>query len=200
MREVTGMKPRTATAEKKELIIQKAKELFCDNGYDNTSTRELAEAAGLSVAGVYYFFRDKEEILYTILRQSIVDLNYATAAAIVEDDDPEVNLRRTIISLCRHSLSHRKELFILNREEGRLQAEQRQVIHKFRRDSYEKIMNEVRRIQAQGKLSGRSPQLLVFSIYANTTWFSRWFHEDGQLSFDELASEMADGIMSGSLK
>jgi AcrR family transcriptional regulator len=66
---------KLSVVERKVQIIEEATALFYKNGYDNTSIRELSKAAELSVAGVYYFFKDKEEILFSILNQSIIDLN-----------------------------------------------------------------------------------------------------------------------------
>ena len=56
---------RSTEQNRKELILETAQELFYRNGYDSTSVRELAKETGLSVAGVYYFFSDKEDILFT---------------------------------------------------------------------------------------------------------------------------------------
>ena len=79
--------------DKKERIIKAATEIFYLNGYDNTSIRELAQVAELSVAGVYYFFKDKEEILFDILYKSIIDQYETIKSAINEKDEPQKNIR-----------------------------------------------------------------------------------------------------------
>jgi AcrR family transcriptional regulator len=101
---------RVSAADRKEQIIEKATMLFYTNGYDNTSIRELAKATGLSVAGVYYFFKDKEEILFSILIQSINDLNDTILSAINEKDDPKKNLKRIIRKLLSHNIKQKGTL------------------------------------------------------------------------------------------
>ncbi|GIG55159.1 TetR/AcrR family transcriptional regulator [Demequina activiva] len=44
-----------------------ALERFTDNGYDQTSLREIAEDLGVTKAALYYHFRTKEEILDSLL-------------------------------------------------------------------------------------------------------------------------------------
>ena len=49
--------------EKKERIIDAGFELICKNGYYNTNTAQIAEAAGVSTGIVYQYFKDKYDIL-----------------------------------------------------------------------------------------------------------------------------------------
>jgi AcrR family transcriptional regulator len=48
-------------------IIQEATRLFVASGYRGISMREIAEAVGISKAGLYYHFRDKEDLFLAIL-------------------------------------------------------------------------------------------------------------------------------------
>ena len=49
--------------EKKEKIIKAGFNLICKNGYYNTNTAQIAEAAGVSTGIVYQYFKDKYDIL-----------------------------------------------------------------------------------------------------------------------------------------
>jgi len=55
--------------EKKQIIIDTAKELFCQNGFYNTTTNEIAKQAGLSIGTLYSYFADKDTILLELLEQ-----------------------------------------------------------------------------------------------------------------------------------
>lgn len=52
---------------KQKLIFQSAIELFADQGYDNTSTKEIAQHAGVSEGSIFRKFKNKEELLMAIL-------------------------------------------------------------------------------------------------------------------------------------
>ena len=53
--------------EKKEKIIEAATRIFMEHGYFNTSTADIATAAGISTGSVYAYFEDKKDILLACL-------------------------------------------------------------------------------------------------------------------------------------
>lgn len=187
-------------ADRKEHIIREATELFYRNGYDNTPIRELSRAVELSVAGIYYFFKDKEDILFTILKQSSDDLCDAIKNALIEDDDPVTNIRRLIGNLLRHAIQHKYQLAILNREDNRLNAEQRKIIEDKRRDAYNLIKSELSKLQKRGAMRTAHLSTAVFTIFSVTTWFVKWYNPEGPLAIDDIADEMADGLFHGILR
>lgn len=53
--------------EKKEGIIDAATKIFMERGYLNTSTAEIAKAAGISTGSFYAYYQDKKDILIACL-------------------------------------------------------------------------------------------------------------------------------------
>jgi AcrR family transcriptional regulator len=53
--------------EKKNKIIKAGYELFCEKGYYNTNTAEIAKRAGVSTGIVYNYFSDKKDIFNSVL-------------------------------------------------------------------------------------------------------------------------------------
>ncbi|WP_448808258.1 TetR/AcrR family transcriptional regulator [Agromyces bauzanensis] len=54
---------------KREEILTAALDVIARNGYRGTSVRELADAVGLSQAGLLHYFASKEELFQEILRK-----------------------------------------------------------------------------------------------------------------------------------
>ncbi len=57
--------------QRTESILQAAKRFFAEKGFSNTTISEIAREAGVSEAGIYEFFRSKEEILFNIPLEKI---------------------------------------------------------------------------------------------------------------------------------
>jgi len=53
-----------------ELIKQKAKELFFTKGMINATTQEIADAAGVNRALIHYYFRSRDRLFETVLRET----------------------------------------------------------------------------------------------------------------------------------
>lgn len=76
----------TKLTPKQSLIFQSAIDLFSKQGYANTSTKEIAEHAGVSEGSIFRKFKNKEELLMAILEpltQEILpqDLNEFSSTA-----------------------------------------------------------------------------------------------------------------------
>lgn len=88
-----GAKRRTAD-ESKTSILRAACDVFAERGYEKTSIREVAKRAGISIGGIYIYFRNKEE-LYTGLMRSQMD-EFLGRVEALRAETPETALRRLI--------------------------------------------------------------------------------------------------------
>lgn len=52
-----------------EKIVSTALKLFCEKGYYNTTTNEIAKEAGISIGSLYSYYKDKDTIFLEILNQ-----------------------------------------------------------------------------------------------------------------------------------
>lgn len=77
--------------EKEELrqtILKEAGELFLEQGYDRFSMRQLAERIGYSATTLYLYFRDKDDLLFTIVDNGFVRFGRQLANAANSSTDP----------------------------------------------------------------------------------------------------------------
>ena len=66
------MGPRArATAATRDRIVERALSLFSERGTTAVSMRELADAAGVTVPGLYYHFASKAELVRAVYRERI---------------------------------------------------------------------------------------------------------------------------------
>ena len=67
-----GDGPRGGTRERIQAV---ALELFAEQGYNNTSLREIAERLGVTKAALYYHFQSKEDIVRSFSREYKAELD-----------------------------------------------------------------------------------------------------------------------------
>lgn len=72
---------RNERSEPSERILNQAASLFVQRGYDGISMREIAEACSLSKAGIYYHFKDKEDLFVALLNANLDQLTSLLAQA-----------------------------------------------------------------------------------------------------------------------
>src|SRR3989338_1464398 len=55
-------------------ILKCAAKIFAEKGFHSTSIRDIARATRMSLAGLYYYFSTKEELLFLIQEQCFLTL------------------------------------------------------------------------------------------------------------------------------
>lgn len=96
-------------------IIGAAHRLFLANGYHGTSMRQIAEAAGIAVSGIYNHFNSKEEIFLAVLKQYHPYVRILPALASAQGDTVEAFLRnaaRNMVESVEESSGFLNLLFI----------------------------------------------------------------------------------------
>ncbi|MEG0260339.1 MAG: TetR/AcrR family transcriptional regulator [Lysinibacillus sp.] len=75
---------------KKQLIMEKALELFSEQGFESTSVQQITERCGISKGAFYLSFKTKEELIFSMidhfLQQFIVDIDQSVKEALHKED------------------------------------------------------------------------------------------------------------------
>jgi AcrR family transcriptional regulator len=99
----------TSTVEGKasrERILRAATELFAEHGYDATSTRSIAEAAGLNIATVAYHVGNKSELYREVMRRAHIAQRDVVTVATQELVECEPTPKATRVALHRFADSY----------------------------------------------------------------------------------------------
>lgn len=89
---------------KREEILERALDVVAREGYGGASVKELAEAVGLSQAGLLHYFGTKEELFTEILRKrDEVDVANYRAPSIEGADSDVRDLRTGYLQIIRHN-------------------------------------------------------------------------------------------------
>ena len=83
------MKIRKADSEiVRNKIIKISRRLFLEQGYENTTVRQVLKKAGLSTGSLYHFFKNKEEILLFSLKDALLEISSLTDSIAVKYKEP----------------------------------------------------------------------------------------------------------------
>ena len=55
-------------------VLQAAQELFAEKGFSGTSVDKIAKAAGVNKALIYYYFKDKNDIVVSLFRNILEEM------------------------------------------------------------------------------------------------------------------------------
>ena len=109
---------RRSGVKTKANILEAAMRVFSTHGYAGASIRAIAKAAGISIGGVYLYFRNKEELYLDLIKSRIEEQNNAIKELIASSGSATEALN-VFLSLHLEFGIKNKELILINlREHG----------------------------------------------------------------------------------
>ncbi len=181
----------------KNTITKAAIDLFFKKGYYATSISEIARACGIQKASIYYHFASKEDLLFSIMHDTMAALTDYLRRNLEKVNGIEERMRRAVRCHVRFHLEHQKETFIASSElRGLCNRNYLQIVAM--RDEYEEIFQEL--IAAgtrQGVFAPCDVKILSYAILTLCTAGAFWFKPGGRLTVDEIAAIYENFIISG---
>ncbi len=184
------------TVRRKLEILRGAAGAFRERGFDGAGIRDIAEAIGMAPGALYYYFRNKDELLYFCQDYSL-DRLIAEARTIERKREPaDEKLRLLIVAQLRcmlDELSGSAAHLEFHSLPQRLLA---RIIEK--RDAYEAIL---RRIVESGIRSQAfeplNSKLVCLAILGAINWTIKWYRPGGPLKPEEIADTFSQLLIEG---
>ena len=189
----------TDTAEnRRNEIIDAALKLFAQEGYHSTTLDAVASEIGVTKAALYYYFRNKEEIIRAILNRSI-------------------DRMKKVLGLRKSSLSAREKLrqFIVyhvvfgtdNADLAKITFEQISILPKRSREVHKRKQREVvallqdllRQGIDDGTVSVKNTKMTAIAILGMCNWTYHWYKSQGKLTPKQIADIYINLLENGYL-
>ncbi|HEV2495454.1 MAG TPA: TetR/AcrR family transcriptional regulator [Terriglobia bacterium] len=180
-------------------ILRTAAEVFCACGYHRASIRDISRSTGVSLAGLYYYFQSKEQLLYLIQRHAFQTLLAQARVALAEPDDPEERLRTFVELHLRFFLEHPNEMKVLTHEEESLKDELRRELKAIKKAYYRLCFDQVDTLKHTRRLSSLDTRLAVLSLFGMMNWIYTWYNPRVDPDAATMAAHMSDTFLYGIL-
>ncbi|MFD1661824.1 TetR/AcrR family transcriptional regulator [Streptomyces caeni] len=172
-------------------VWRAAVELFAAKGFHGTGIRELADAAGLSSASLYHYMGSKDDLLFGIMRHSLLRLGAAAQRVSERTAEPGERIAGLVhVHVLSHAL-YPDETAVVDHELRALGPEHRKAAVALR-DSYEDYW---RRAVADGCDTGlfHAPERSVvrIALLEMCSAVAGWYAPGGPLGLDEIAAAHA---------
>ncbi|MFB8385788.1 TetR family transcriptional regulator [Microbacterium sp. NPDC055910] len=194
------------STDTKSRIYAEAVRQFALLGYHGTSIRSISSELKIQVAGIYYYYPSKQEILLEIMSSFLDFLSEQVGSALHEaSPDSGAAARETATDVLRraittHILCHAErqpEAFIADTELRSLMPENRAAIVE-KRDRYELLFRGLITAGADaGEFTDIDESIAAKAIITMCTGVSGWFRPDGARSIQEVAADHVRIALNG---
>jgi AcrR family transcriptional regulator len=172
-------------------ICRTAAQIFRDRGFDATSVSDVARALGLTKAGLYHYFDSKESLLFEIMSFGLDRVRDEVVIPVRAIRDPEQRLRQLVVRHARITTRGQGAVAHLGDEIRALPpAARRQIEHRMR-IYFDLVRDTLSELRADGRLRDVDLTVATFSLIGMILWLPRWFRQDGRLTQDQVAKDLA---------
>ena len=177
-------------------IMKSAAAAFRRLGYHGATVEQIAAALHMKKGNLYYYFKNKEEILFACHQYSLDRLMQLLHEVQHSGLTADRKLRRLIDAFVHTILDELHGTALLLDLEALSPAHLKAVI--VRRDEFD---HGVRQVLEEGMAGGvfaqGDPKLLAFAMFGAVNWIPRWFNPEGPATSQEIADRFADYLIAG---
>ena len=179
-------------------ILETAARLICAKGYEATSIQDIADAAGLTKAGLYHHIRSKEHLLLDIQNYGMDVFEERVLERVHAIRDPLERLKACMernINLVTEGWS--KEVTIILHEHATLTGEARAQINARKKRYVRFLETAFAEAVRRGRIRPVNPKVATFAFLGQVLWIYKWFRPDGAIPAPEIAREMINLFFGG---
>ena len=187
--------------QKLEFILRTAARIFAEKGYHSTSMRDISRETGVSLAGLYYYCKSKEELLYLIQENCFGRVLERIEERLKDAPDPTEKLRMVIENHLSFFAANMAEMKVLSHEADSLAGE----MHERVSDKKKQYVRLVRRVLTEVRQSQAADRpkveltVATYALFGMMNWIYNWYDPRGKLSVHDLVDNLTRLFLSGFL-
>lgn len=179
-----------------DALLDVAVRVFLERGYDGSSLDQVARAAGITKASIYYHARGKEDLLLRGVGRAFDALFAVVSEAEAEAGSALSRLKHVVQGTIEIAIAKQPEVALLLRVRGNTRAERR--VLQRRREFDHMIAEMFTRAQEEGGLRRDvDPRLATRLLFGMLNSITEWYRPEGSLRAPEIAQTVFKTAFEG---
>jgi AcrR family transcriptional regulator len=182
---------------KKEIILEKAAEMFREKGFSATSMRDLAESVGIEAASLYNHIQSKSQILQEIVFRAADDCNQHLDQLTGENAACSVKIESIIRFHVQMMLNRFEDYHVMTHEWIHLTEPHLSNFINQRRNYVQKLESIVEECIQKKEFKPILPYVAVLTILSAVRGLEFWHRSQKKITPAELEENMVTHLISG---
>jgi AcrR family transcriptional regulator len=179
--------------DKRKVYLRAAAKVFQEKGFNNTTVKDITDAAGTSVGNFYHYFETKEQI-FQMLVEDFHKFLFTQFHELDKHEIPPLSvIKKVMQDLLVHLKDQKEIVFIYLEQIGGINKEFQELRDKIQ-DQY---MEELEKIIARGHkithITDQNPRIVAIGWI---TTFLETYHYWGRKNFDMKVEDVVNGLVN----
>jgi AcrR family transcriptional regulator len=172
--------------EKRTKIREAAAKLFAEKGFESTTTRDIAGAAGINNASLYYYFDSKEQLLYQILEE-VIRTGLERITEIEQSHRPLKEKLALTLRIHTTAAVDFDKMKMLVHDQRSLSPGHREELDQKQSEYVNRLIAILQQLQDQGEMLDLDLTVCAYAFFGMVSWAYRWYRPDGKVRLEELS-------------
>ena len=184
---------------KRQAVLQAAAQLFNEKGFHATSLDDIAARLHVTKPTLYYYVKNKDEILLQCVRQGL-DMMLTGIEVSRAAGGQAIDQLITCMQVYARIVTQDFGMCLIRVGDEQVPPESRKELRRLKAA----IDQEFRRLVAEGVEEGAlapcDPKMTAFVIAGALSWIGRWYKPGGEYTPEQVAAQCIDTLMGGVLR
>ncbi len=182
---------------RRDKLLAAAARVFADQGYAGTSMRDLARASAMSLAGMYYYVKSKDDLLFQIQKACFERVDAGARAAVARAPGPEARLAAFIRHHLGYFVAHMAEMKVLAHEAESLTGPSLGAVRALKRQYVDMLAGLLADLDGRGEDGRTARQVAAYTLFGMMNWIYTWYDPAGPVGVDDLADSITTLFLNG---
>lgn len=185
-------------SERVRSLLEIGGRLFAEKGFEATSMRDIASAAGVSKALLYHHFASKDDVYARISFLATKDLYSFVEDRIPAEGTAAEKVRAYMLAAATYFAEHRSAWIAASNAFWSDPDRHRLETRVSRRRQFEQNLRDIIREGVEsGEFQPVDPAMAGRLVLSGINWMHRWFDPEKELSAEAIVEQYADIILGG---
>ena len=180
-------------------VLKTSAAVFAEKGYHSTSMRDISRATKMSLSGLYYYFRSKEELLFLIQDYCFSTVIDDCRRLLEGIDDPIRRLKLLIENHLNYFVQNMNEMKVLSHEADSISGDLFKKVNTKKRQYVNLVMNLLGEIARENRVEGIDVRVATFSLFGMMNWIYNWYNPRKDVDVAGLSNNITRLFLSGFL-
>ncbi len=182
---------------RRDRLLGAAARVFAQQGFDGTSMRDLAKASEMSLAGMYYYVRGKEDLLFQIQKGCFEAVTRGAQDALAGVHGTEARLAAFVRHHVGFFAAHMPEMKVLAHEAESLTGEPLEEIRRLKRQYVDLLVGLIAALDGGAADLRARRHVAAYTLFGMMNWIYTWYDPAGPVGTTELADIITQLFLNG---
>lgn len=187
--------------QKLEFILRTASRIFAEKGYHSTTMRDISRATEMSLAGLYHYFKSKDELLFLIQDNCFGRVVESLEERLKETSNSIEKLSIVIENHLSFFAANMAEMKVLSHEAESLEGEKYVHVASKKQEYTSLVRDILTEINKQNSNGKTKVDLTVatYALFGMMNWIYNWYDPKGKLKVSDLSHNITNLFLGGFL-